>query len=43
MLKNNKTSLTLIKDFKNQNQIKHFDGIYYYIRKLVKKRELLVK
>lgn len=36
ILGDNKISLTLVKDFKNQNQIKYINVIYYYMRKLVK-------
>lgn len=41
--KRQKKSLILTNNPKNQNQTKHIDVIYYYIRELVEKKELLVK
>lgn len=43
MLGNNKTSLTLIKDPKSENQTKYIDVMYYNIRRLIDKGELLVE
>lgn len=43
ILENNKTSLTLTKDFESQNQTKYIDVIHYHIRELVEQKELLVK
>lgn len=42
ILKNNKTSLTLIRDPKSQNRIKYIDVIHYYIQRLVEDRELAI-
>lgn len=35
MLGNNKTSLTLTKNFRSQNHTKHIDIIYYHIHELI--------
>ena len=43
MLDNNKTSLTLIRDSKSENQTKHIDVIYHYIRGLGKDGELPIE
>lgn len=43
MLRNNKTSLTLTKNPKSRNCIKHIDMIYYHIQKLVDDGELEIK
>lgn len=43
MLKDNKTSLTLTKDLKSQNCIKHIDMIHNYIQRLVKNKKLEIE
>ena len=43
MLSDNKTSLTLTKDPKSQNQIKYIDVIYHHLRGLVEDRELTIE
>lgn len=43
MLSNNKASLTLIKDLKNQNYTQHIDVIYHHIRELTEDRKLAIK
>lgn len=43
MLEDNGMSLILTRDPKSQNQIKYINVIYYHVRKLVEKKELLVK
>lgn len=43
MQRDNKTSITLTKNPENQDQTKHIDIIYHYIRGLVKKGELSIK
>lgn len=42
MLSNNKTSLTLAKNSKSQNQTKHINVMYYYIYKLIKDKKLAI-
>lgn len=42
MLRDNEISLTLTKDPKSQNQIKHINIIYYYIQRLVDDGELAI-
>ena len=43
MLGDNKTSLTLRKDLKSQNQTKHINVIYHHIRELMEDGELRIK
>lgn len=43
MLEDNEMSLILTKDPKSQNRIKYINVIYYHVRKLVEKKELLMK
>ena len=42
MFDDSKTSLTLIKDQKCQNQIKHIDIIYYHIYRIEENLELAI-
>lgn len=42
MLGDNKTTLTLTKDFKSQNQAKHINIMQYHVRALVEDRELAI-
>ena len=43
MLKDNKTSLTWIKNLESQNCTKHINVIYHYVQKLVDKGKLGIK
>ena len=43
LFKDNKISISLIKDVKSQIQIKYIDIIYYYIWKFVEEKEICIK
>ena len=42
MLGNNETSLTLTRNPKSQNQIKHIDVMHYHVKRLVEDEELTI-
>lgn len=43
LFKNNKMSITLIKNVKSQHQTKHIDVQYHYIKELINKKEFNIK
>ena len=42
MLDDNETSLTLMKDSKSQNHIKHINIMYHHVYRLVENGEILI-